>query len=371
MRTILAATTVSPAFFLGCSVPQLPTTSAKSDAKAKAGSDVNPAKATVVATPQPVPVKATAPAPDPQPVPPAKSFDKLVAEGDRFLDDNENKSAVTAFTEAIKVDPTSARAFNSRGVAYLRMDKLASALDDFNKAIALGPPKAKFYSNRAFVHSDHEDFPKAIADLTKAIALEPNVADWYEQRAGIYYDMGDKVHSKSDYATAEKLQFGESVQQEVVVDAPTPPEKRKAISRKEARRATGRRLADWVWLELANNYDVRATFANVISMKEARVRFVNPSPGPCYSYKEGDENVMLKNIPRNADIDDSFAYQVEYTSAAGLVFRKNGYVEIGYDDKGTACVLGVMAPFLNNVLDGQLAAKRDSLDEALGRAFGR
>lgn len=141
---------------------------------------------------------------------PSKSFAVWFAEGQASLDELDNEAALTAFTKAIELDASSAGAYNSRGVAYLRMSKLAPALRDFNKAIELEPNTAKFYGNRAFVQSDKEEYARAVADLDKAIQLEPKSSEWYRERGKIYVFMEDTRLAENDFDTAKRLD-GESL----------------------------------------------------------------------------------------------------------------------------------------------------------------
>jgi len=148
-------------------------------------------------------------------------------------------------------------------------------------------------------------------------------------------------------------------------------EQEKAAEQQKSLRVNGQRLADWVWQSLAQNYEFKAAGTNVVLISQARVRFVNPEPKQVYSLKPDKTEVELRAMSRNAERDDSYAFQINYVNGLGQVIRKNGYVEVGYDNTGTAYLLGVMVPFLENPLDGQLAATRSSLDKALQRAFGR
>jgi len=135
-------------------------------------------------------------------------------------------------------------------------------------------------------------------------------------------------------------------------------------------RENGQVLADWVWQELANSYNFKAVGTQVELISKAGVRFVNPKVRQAYSLTPKKTNVVVRPLNRDPRRDDVFCYDVDFTNGLGQVIRKRGYVEVGYDDEGTAYLLGVMSPFLENTLDGQMAACRDSIDNALQRAFG-
>jgi len=148
-------------------------------------------------------------------------------------------------------------------------------------------------------------------------------------------------------------------------------EKEKAAERQEELRKNGQRLATWVWMELGEDYEFEYAPRSVVLIKESRVRFVSRSPGSVYSLTTSSDDIELRAARNHSELDDTYTFQIQYTNGLGQLIRKDGYVEIGYDSAGTAYVLGVVVPFLDNPLNGQLAVTRSSLDNALQRAFGR
>lgn len=154
----------------------------------------------------------TAPSDNPgapqQPSVPQKLFGEWYAEGQTALDAMEMDVALTAFTKAIELDPTSASAYNARGVVYLRMKMPNPAIRDFDKAIELSPKTAKFFGNRALVYQEKDENARAIADLTKAIELEPTSEYWFKERGNAYYLIDDTEHAKLDFEAAERLRGG-------------------------------------------------------------------------------------------------------------------------------------------------------------------
>ncbi|MDB4864636.1 tetratricopeptide repeat protein [Pirellulaceae bacterium] len=74
--------------------------------------------------------------------------------------------------KAIRLDPTIADAYNTRGLAYLAKWEPDKAIADFNKAIELNPYDAIFYENRGRAYSLwNRDLEKAYADWDKAKEL--------------------------------------------------------------------------------------------------------------------------------------------------------------------------------------------------------
>lgn len=76
--------------------------------------------------------------------------------------------AIVELTEAIKLSPDLARAYNARGYAYLRSHDYPHALADLNEAIRLNPTYRNAYANRAVAKKALGDAAGAAADLEKA-----------------------------------------------------------------------------------------------------------------------------------------------------------------------------------------------------------
>ena len=57
-------------------------------------------------------------------------------------------TAIADFSEAIRLNPKDAVAYNNRGVAYYAKSDLDRAIADFNEAIRLDPKDAIAYNNR-------------------------------------------------------------------------------------------------------------------------------------------------------------------------------------------------------------------------------
>jgi len=148
-------------------------------------------------------------------------------------------------------------------------------------------------------------------------------------------------------------------------------EERKAIERQGVLRINGQRLADWVMQTLGGQYEMKSEKRAPLLIRQAKVRSVRPSRKPVYSLRPDRTKVEMQAAQFHASTDDLYPFKVTWQTRGGKLLQKNGYVEIGYGNDGTAYLLGVNVPFLDNPLDGTMAATRSVLDEAIGRAFGR
>jgi predicted O-linked N-acetylglucosamine transferase (SPINDLY family) len=84
--------------------------------------------------------------------------------------------ALVSYDKAIALKPDFAEAFNNRANALQVLNRPDSALASYDKAIALKPDHLETISNRASVLSDRKRFPEALADCEKAFAIDPGHA---------------------------------------------------------------------------------------------------------------------------------------------------------------------------------------------------
>jgi len=75
--------------------------------------------------------------------------------GKARLDKKDYDGAITAFTEAIRLDPKFALAYCNRGDAYGDKLDFNRAITDFNKAIRLDPKLAMAYCGRGIAYRDN------------------------------------------------------------------------------------------------------------------------------------------------------------------------------------------------------------------------
>ena len=96
------------------------------------------------------------------------------------------EQAVEHYTEALRLNPQLAEAYNNRGNIYNSSGEHDLAIIDYNKAIALNSNHADTYHNRGLAYGEKGDFEFAIVDFTKAIQLKPDDAAAYYNRGLAY-----------------------------------------------------------------------------------------------------------------------------------------------------------------------------------------
>jgi tetratricopeptide (TPR) repeat protein len=111
-----------------------------------------------------------------------KLASEAVERGNEFLNDGQVDKAITAYSDAIRLDPKSTDAYYGRGNAYKRKNDLDKAIADFAEVIRLDPSCANGYWGRGCAYSDKGDCNRAITEFTDAIRLNPKIAEVYHDR---------------------------------------------------------------------------------------------------------------------------------------------------------------------------------------------
>jgi tetratricopeptide (TPR) repeat protein len=114
--------------------------------------------------------------------------------------------AIVEFNTALRLDPTFAKSFNSRGNAWRAKGEVDFAIADFNEAIRLDPNFAFPYNGRASAYVDKGDYDKAMADYGEVIRLAPTLAAPYNNRAIAWRSKGDFDRALDDANAALRLE---------------------------------------------------------------------------------------------------------------------------------------------------------------------
>ncbi len=108
-------------------------------------------------------------------------------------------AALSAYGEAIRIDPAHAAAYLSRATIRNRKGDRAGALADLDAAIAGNPTVPTLYKARADFHRAQRNYTNALGDYNQAIALQPDFVLAYGDRALLRYYMGDFAKSADDF----------------------------------------------------------------------------------------------------------------------------------------------------------------------------
>jgi tetratricopeptide (TPR) repeat protein len=108
--------------------------------------------------------------------------------------------AIAAYDEAIRLRPSSARAFLWRGWTWKRKRDYDRALADLDRAIEFDPLNAKAFGYRGEVWVVKKDYPRALADFDEAMRLNPTDLQLYLVRGSCRSYAGDRAGAEADFA---------------------------------------------------------------------------------------------------------------------------------------------------------------------------
>ena len=112
--------------------------------------------------------------------------------GNVYSETGQYQMAIDDYSESIRLRPESVHAYNNRGLAYSKLEKQKEAIEDYNEAIRLKPDNSVSYNNRGAAHLALGQYQQAIEDYSEAIRISPNYVDAYYNRANVHFDHGKK-----------------------------------------------------------------------------------------------------------------------------------------------------------------------------------
>ena len=124
------------------------------------------------------------------------------------FNDKDYKAAIDYFSEAIKLDPSSAETYYNRGNAKANLDDKSSyksAIEDYSWAINLNDKFAAAYYNRGILNRSLGNSKEAIEDFNKAIELNYNLEEAYYVRGNTKASLKDYKGSIEDYNKAVEV----------------------------------------------------------------------------------------------------------------------------------------------------------------------
>ncbi|MBR8839385.1 MAG: serine protease [Stigonema ocellatum SAG 48.90 = DSM 106950] len=128
--------------------------------------------------------------------------DDFLIQGRGKYDKGDFKGAIANYTDAIRLNPNYATAYNNRGLAFAQLGDTQKAIGDYNQALRIDPQLALAYYNRGSVQAQLGDKQKAIGDYNQALRIDPKLAIVYNSRGLARAELGDTQGAIGDYNQA-------------------------------------------------------------------------------------------------------------------------------------------------------------------------
>ena len=131
--------------------------------------------------------------------------DKIITEGDRFLDSGMFQEAIEKYTIVVELSPMNLEAISKRAYAYLQMDNYSQSLDDYNIALEIDSTDYVNLSSRGLVKWYLKQYKDALVDCDKSLKFNPNYAYAYFHKGICEYELGNYIKAINYYNKAIEL----------------------------------------------------------------------------------------------------------------------------------------------------------------------
>ncbi|XGB38463.1 MAG: tetratricopeptide repeat protein [Cyanobacteria bacterium LVE1205-1] len=136
---------------------------------------------------------------------PSQSASDYFDSGKKKYNQGDFLGAISDYSEAIRIDPNYAKAYNNRGFAKDKLKDYQGAISDYSEAIRIDPNFAYAYNNRGNAKDELKDYKGAISDYSEAIRIDPNFAYAYNNRGIAKRKLKDYKGAISDYSEAIRI----------------------------------------------------------------------------------------------------------------------------------------------------------------------
>src|SRR5260221_4046665 len=125
--------------------------------------------------------------------------------GSTYLTAKRYREALTAFEQAIQLDPNDAVIYNGKGLALSNLDRHGEALAAFEQAIRLDSNFTNAYANKGMSLYKLKRYQEALAAFEQTIRLNPNFAVVYNAKGLVLLDLGRYEEALTAYEQAIRL----------------------------------------------------------------------------------------------------------------------------------------------------------------------
>lgn len=136
---------------------------------------------------------------------PSPAAEAQLKRGNEAMARGNLDTAISAYSEAIRLEPAWAWAYCKRGQAHMNKGAYDQAIADCNKAIDLSPKLIDAYAFRAASEFDGKNFAASIETSTRALKLAPKAPFFYFVRGSAHVKLGEPARGLEDLDEAIRL----------------------------------------------------------------------------------------------------------------------------------------------------------------------
>ena len=126
-------------------------------------------------------------------------------QGTAYLKANQTEEALSAFEEAIAVDPTHAPSEFNIASIHTNRGELDKAIEEYSRVIQLVPDNALAHASLGYVYAQKNEDAKAVQELEEAVRLKPGLGWAHENLAYAYVAVGKLDAAKQEYEIVKGL----------------------------------------------------------------------------------------------------------------------------------------------------------------------
>ena len=126
----------------------------------------------------------------------------------KHLGRGQLSEAVLDLTEAIRLKPDHAEAYNQRGLVYRRLEQYAEAIEDYTEAIRLANDEIPDpYFKRGQAYNGKGWLGHALRDYNQAIARDGSRGEFFWLRGELWESKREYAKARDDFETAQRLGY--------------------------------------------------------------------------------------------------------------------------------------------------------------------
>lgn len=142
---------------------------------------------------------------EPAPALPTRSKDQLLATGNDAYRLKNYAEALTAYEQAIRLDPNLAATYNSKGNTLHELKRNTEALTAFEQALHLDPNLAAAHNGKGHALSNLARYPEALTAFEQALRLDPHFVFAHHNKGNAHYSLAHYPEALAAYEQAIRL----------------------------------------------------------------------------------------------------------------------------------------------------------------------